>query len=391
MLHKSGTQIRAGVLILSLLLSCVIACAQKQESRVCMAQSTLQRVVELIKQHQIAEGKTLLSTLEKCQHLTPIETFNIGWTYGRLHDFKHALVVFARVNETVPDLQTHAYAVAMAQFELGDFSSAIKTLTAVQERQPLNSDCANLLAVSYAKTGRYQDAYQLLQQHPGDLYTYLNLITLLSDTGQFAEALKVATQCVTAFPQNAEVIMVHGAVETLLGKLDDARSDFENAIKVAPDKSEPRFFLALTDYKLNHYDVAAADLRKASQAGIASSDLEYLQAECMLKLDPEKPAEAITELDKAIQLNGNSVPARTLRGKLLLESQNPQKAIEDLEIAHNIDPSMRSATYNLARAYFAVGKLDQAKELYSEMQTKATDTVNELSDQRIRQVLSGTQ
>jgi len=184
--------------------------------------------------------------------------------------------------------------------------------------------------------------------------------------------------------------IVRGATETLLGQLNDARSDFGSAAKISPEKADPRFFLALTDYKLNNYATAAADLRNAIKAGVTSSDLHYLLAECLLKLDPTKPDEAITQLDEAIRIDGNSVPARTLRGKLLLAEGNPRRAVADLEIAHKIDPTMRSATYNLARAYFSVGKRQEAQGLYRQLQTQTTDTVTELSDRRIKEVLSGS-
>ena len=365
----------------------------QQSGNVCDVRSTLRHVDGLSKQHQEAQARLLLERVQQCPNLTPVETFNIGWSYGKMHDFKTALNIFARVDADVPDPLTHAYAVALGQFEMGDYSSAVKTLKTAQEKHDLNPDCANLLAVSYAKLGQYQDAYLILrdqlQQHPRDLFSYLNLITLLTDAGQFAEAKKVATECVTVFPQNAEAFIVRGATETLLGQLNDARGDFESAVKISPGKADPRFFLAVTDYKLNNYAAAAAELRSAMQAGVTSSDLEYLLAECLLKLDPTKPDVAIAELDKAIQLDGDSVPARTLRGKLLLAGGNPQKAVADLEIAHKIDPTMRSAAYNLARAYFAVGKREQAQALYQQLQTQTTDTVTELSDRRIKEVLSG--
>lgn len=365
----------------------------QQNENVCDVHSTLRRVDGLLKLHREAEAQLLLQRVVKCSHLSQIETFNIAWSYGRMHDFKTALRLFATVDANVPDLQTHAYAVALGQFEMGDYPSVIKTLKTVQDKQALNPDCVNLLAVSYAKLGQYQDAYVLLQEqiqeHPRDLFSYLNLITLLTDAGQFAEAQKVATECVAVFPQNSEVFVVRGATETLLGQLDKARSDFDNAVKISPEKKDPRFFLALTDYKLSNYAAAVADLRSAMHAGVISADLEYLLAECMLKLDPTKPADALAELDMAIRLDGNSAPSRTLRGKLLLEEGNPQKAVADLEIAHKIDPAMRSATYNLARAYFAVGKQKEAQTLYQQLQEQTTDTVTELSDRRIKQVLAG--
>ncbi|MGC2163509.1 MAG: tetratricopeptide repeat protein [Silvibacterium sp.] len=365
----------------------------QRSENICDVRSTLHNVDGLLKQHRDAEARLLLQRVEGCTHLSQIESFNIGWSYGRMHDFKTALKIFATVDADVPDVQTHAYAIALSQFELADYKAAVATLKAIQGKDPLNQDCANLLAVSYAKLGQYQDAYPILQEqlqeHPRDLYAYLNLITLLTDAGQFAEAQKVATECVAVFPRNSEVFVVRGATETLLGQLNKARSDFDIAVKISPGKASPRFFLALTDYKLSNYAAAAADLRSAMHAGVISADLEYLLAECILKLEPTQPAEAIAELDKAVQLDGNSVPARTLRGKLFLEEGNPQKAVADLAIAHQIDPTMRSATYSLARAYFAVGKRKEAQTLYQQLQEQTTDTVNELSDRRIKQVLSG--
>lgn len=365
----------------------------RQGENVCDARSTVQRVDSLIQRHQEREARLLLQRVQACPQLSQIAKFNIAWTYGRLHDFRTALKIFATVDPNVPNLQTHAYAVALGQFELKDYSSAVKTLQAVQKQQALDQDCANLLAVVYAKQGQYQDAYGILrtqlQEHPKDLISYLNMITLLSDAGQFSEAQKVATAGVAVFPHNSEMLIVRGATETLLGKLDQARIDFNNAVKISPMDPNPRFFLALTDYRLTNYVVAAADLRSAMGSGVVSPDLEYLLAECMLKLHPTKPAEAIAELDKAIQLDANSVPARTLRGKLLLEAGDTQKAIVDLQIAHKLDPTMRSAAYNLARAYFAVGKQKQAQVLYQQIQTQTTDTVTELGNRRIKSVLSG--
>ena len=389
---------RLGVALMLLFLAGSVTRVRAQGSgqemgNACDVRDALRRVDGLLKQHQESEARLLLQKVGQCPNLTQIETFNIAWSYGKMHDFKTALKIFARVNADVPDPLTHAYAVALADFELGDYPSAIKTLKAAQEKHELNPDCANLLAVSYAKLGQYQDAYLILraqlQEHPQDLFSYLNLITLLTDAGQFAEAQKVATECVTVFPHNAEAFIVRGATETLQGQLNDARSDFESAVKISPEKADPRFFLALTDYKLNNYAAAAADLRSALQAGVTSSDLYYLLAECLLKLEPTKTDAAIAELDKAIRIDGNSVPARTLRGKLVLAEGNPQRAVADLEIAHKIDPTMRSATYNLARAYFSVGKRHEAQGLYQQLQTQTTDTVTELSDRRIKEVLSG--
>ncbi len=383
-------------LILMLVPSSLVATTRMPRdvnSPTCDAKVTLQGTDKLLKQGRDAEAQILLGRLRKCKNLSPVQMFTVGWFYGRAHDFTTALAIFSLVDANVPDPQTHAYAIGLSQFALSNYQGVVHTLKALQAHGPLNADCINLLAVSYSKLGQYQAAYTLLiaqiQKNPRDLFAYLNLVTLLTDAGQFSQAEKVAAQAVVAFPQNSEVLIVRGAAYSLLGELNKAHSDFAHAIRISPQKADPRFFLAVTDYKLGNYTTAASELKATMQAGVVDSDLEYLLAECMLKIDPTKPADAITELDRAIKLNGKSVPALTLRGKLLLEQGHAREAVTDLEAAHQIDPTMRSATYNLARAYFTLGRRKDAEALYQQLNKQSIDAVSELSDHRMKQVLSG--
>lgn len=359
----------------------------------CNATLAFKNTDGLLKQHRYAEARAILGRTRECKSLSPVQVFTIGWFYGRAQDFKAALGIFATVDTNVPDPQAHAYAVALSQFALADYQAAVQTLKTLQAHSTLNADCTNLLAVSYSKLGQYQAAYPLLvaqlQKNPWDLYTYLNLVTLLSDAGQFSQASKVASEAVVAFPKNSDVRVVRGAAYSLLGELDKARIDFAVAASMSPKQADPRFFLAATDYKLGNYATAARELRTAMQSGVVDSDLVYLLAECMLKIDPTKPTAAIAELDHAIKLNGQSVPALTLRGKLVLEQGNAKAAVKDLETAHKIDPATRSATYNLARAYFALGRRKEAQVLYEQLNKQNIDAVTELSDHRMKQLLSG--
>jgi len=111
---------RAGV-ALTLLLFAVSGARGQKSGNSCDVRNTLHRIDGLLKQHQEAEAKLLLQNAEQCPNLTQLETFNIGWSYGKMHDFKTALKIFARVDVDVPDPLTHAYAVALGEFELGDY------------------------------------------------------------------------------------------------------------------------------------------------------------------------------------------------------------------------------------------------------------------------------
>jgi tetratricopeptide (TPR) repeat protein len=376
-----------------LLLGVPIFCLAAPPSRECDAQQAFQKAEDLLKSKNYKEAEAALDPLQGCHNLSPIQTFNLGWLYGRAHDSKTALRIFQSVPPDVPDRSTHQYAIGLSKFALGDYQGTVDALKGLQSQGLLDAKGVNLLAVSYSKLGLYQDAYPIfvedLKQNPNDLLAYLNLVTLFADTGNFKNAADIANQATLAFPQSAEAFVARGAANTMLGKLDQSHGDFATAVQLSPGNADARFLLALSDYKQGQFAEAMSELKAAIGSGIVDSDLHYLLAECILKADPSKSADAIAELNQAIQLNSRSVSARTLRGKLLLQSGNARRAVGDLELAHQIDPTSRSALYNLARADSALGKTEEAKALLKQLSTQTTDSLGELSDQRLKKALSG--
>jgi tetratricopeptide (TPR) repeat protein len=246
------------------------------------------------------------------------------------------------------------------------------------------------LAVSYSKLGRYRESYAVLtgeiHSHPNDRLAYLNLVTLLCDQGRLAEAVDVADKAVSAFPQNAEILVVRGAAHTLVGEIAAAQSDYQAAIKASPLYGPPRFFLAVSEYKEGRYADARDEILRAIQAGVKDPDLHYLLAETTLRLDPGNTESALAELNRAIAMNPREVQALSLRGKLRLQRHDLKDAVPDLELAHSIDPGSASAAYSLARAYFALGKVEEANALSKQL-ASGSDAVNELSDQKLKSAL----
>jgi tetratricopeptide (TPR) repeat protein len=342
----------------------------------------------------------LLSGLESCPDLSPIERFNVGWLYGKAHDPSRALKVFQSVQENVPDRLTHGYALALAAFELGRYQTAIDTLTALRSGGTYDAKCANLLGVAYSKLEKYQDAYAVMaesiRENPSDPYGYFNLITLFVDTSEMEKAAQVADKAVAAFPRNAEALSMRGSIKLHQDHSADAYRDFAAAAQLAPQAPDPPFFMALVDYRQTRYEAAENILRKAMASGITDSDIHYLLAECLLRGDPANLNPALAELDRAIRLNPDSAPARVLRGSTLLAAGRPRDALADLTIARNLDPTpqaeTRNATYLLGRAYMALGKRDEAKALFAQLSRqlsskKAVDTLDQLSERKMRAAL----
>jgi tetratricopeptide (TPR) repeat protein len=341
----------------------------------------------------IDEARAQLKRLRDCRGLSPVEIFTLGLFFGKTHDFREALRLFQSLAPNIPDPPRHQYAVALAQFELADYQAAIETLSPGSAKTSLPEQSVNLLAVAYSKLGRYQDAYEVLtgelKNNRSDRLAYLNLITLLSDTGNTPAASEIADQAVSTFPHDSELLVVRGATLGLLGKTQKACNDFVSAIKISPRDPSPRFLLAVTDYKQGDYQAAETELIEAIKSGIRDSDLHYLLAECLLRIDGRNINSAMLQLNRALVLNGKSVSALSLRGKLLLESHRTKEALADLELAHRLDPRSRAATYGLARAYFGVGRRTEAEALTKSLTSSSIDNVEELGDQRLRRTVSG--
>jgi tetratricopeptide (TPR) repeat protein len=385
------------LLVCSSFLGTPAVCPAAQIDDVCSdAERIFNKVEARLEKKDDREAVALLRGLRSCPNLSQLQRFNVGWLYGKAHDYNRALKIVASLPPAVPDRLTHAYATALAQFELGHYQEAIDTLTALRATGQFDDKCGDLLGVSYSKLSQYQSAYEVmvqnLDQFPSDPYPYLNLMTLFVDTGELEKALQVANRAAASLPQSAEVFTMRGSIELSLGESEKAYHEFSIAARLSPNSADPPFFMALSDYRLSKFSEAVRVLRSSIASGIVDSDLHYLLAECLARIDGSDSEVILSELNRAIQLNPQSASARTLRGQRLLESGRPREAAVDLKIVRKVDPGSvrdtRNATYLLARSYLALGRRDEAKALFeqvgSQFSPASAEALNQLSDQKMR-------
>jgi tetratricopeptide (TPR) repeat protein len=216
----------------------------------------------------------------------------------------------------------------------------------------------------------------------------LNLITVCAEGGDFKGAAAAASETAKLFPSSADAFVARGAAEALLGQLGLAYDDFSRGEELNPSRADIRFFVALMNYKMGKFPDAVHILNAAIKGGLEDSDLHYLLAECLLKTGNGDMDAAIKELNRAVTLNAESISARTLRGKLLLDTGHVGQAVSDLEFAITHEPESRSAAYNLARAYRALGREADAKVLFQKIRDQPASTLSEAGDRRLNGALS---
>ncbi len=362
----------------------------KQQSSAQTPDELFQEATRLVQSGEYSAAASVLDRL-RVMPLPPPQIFQVGWLYGRARRFDLALRTFESLPAETPDPASHAYAIALSEFELSDYKAAVAALAPLESQHLCDATCANLLGVSWSKLGRPIEAYRAfhdsVEQEPQKLNGYLNIVTLLADNNDLEDAAKFASDAVQRFPDSAQAVIVRGAAFLATGHVDEARRDFAHAAELAPGNADACFFVALVDYQQGRPEDAAGKLQRAIESGMNDADLHYLLAECLLRSKDRQPERAREEVDRAIRIDPKHIAARTLRGKLLLEQGRTQDAVADLELAHRQDPSSPAALYNLARAYQLIGKTEESRKLFQTLRAMKTDSLEELTRHRVSQAL----
>ncbi len=121
---------------------------------------------------------------------------------------------------------------------------------------------------------------------------------------------------------------------------------------------------AITSFKNKDYDTAMSMLDEAMQLNYDVPQLHFWMGKIYAQeLTEERLKTAIISFSEAIELKPDYEEALFERGKLYLETEQIDKAIEDLEKVLQLNPSNKEAYVLLAQGYFAKGDKQKALDL----------------------------
>ena len=162
------------------------------------------------------------------------------------------------------------------------------------------------------------------------------------------------------------------------GQFDQARSEFESAVKLAPDKTLPYVALGLVLMQMDKTAEAAKILRERAKADGGDYLVLWFLGEALNRsvVAPESPEEqeAVNALSRSVELNPKMPQPRALLGKLLARRGQYDLAAKHLEKALELDPENVAAMYQLAQVYQRKGESARAKQLFAKVgKLKAQD------------------
>lgn len=265
----------------------------------------------------------------------------------------------------------------MEYYKKGDLAHARAEFEAVHTALPNDLRAAILLAYTYNKMDRAQEAVDLLSpleagnEANGELEYGLGYA--LIQTGQWKEGVS-RLEKMAAATHSAEAWMLAGAARLNNVPPSDARADLDAAVKVNPSIPGLYTMDAQAHYAMSEADKAIA----AYEAALKANPMDFTANLDLgnILLDKGELEKAKPLLELAFQLEPGFPRARLEMAKVKEMSGSYAEAATILEGLVKAEPKWLSPHWELSMVYVKLNRLDDAKrerEIVKKLQIEQSD------------------
>ncbi len=167
--------------------------------------------------------------------------------------------------------------------------------------------------------------------------------------------------CLPAASQTSSLaaLVAQGQRAFNAGDYTQALRSFEQAQKLSSDCAIP-FFIGLARYRLKQIDEAIVEFSSAAACNPSMPDARIALAEAYAEKGDDN--RALAAYEAVLKLQPNNVEALRASGKLCLRHEMNTQAVPLLERLVELQPADPQAKCDLAAAYAATGKFEQAEK-----------------------------
>src|SRR5215813_13961454 len=325
--------------------------------------------------------------------------FQAGVMLARLEKYEAAARRFELARQGYPDLYQVGYNLTLVLIRSRNYAAAIRAGEETLAEGSRKAELYNLLAQAYEQSGRTVQAYDALRAatelDPQDETNYLDLIALCLKHENYDLSLEIADVGVRRVPSGRRLRLSHGVALVMKGRLEEAVKEFQTAGELSPEEALPQVALGLALIQLDKHSEAIALLRRRTELNSKDPRIFWLLGEALnrsgVQQGSEEAKEAISALEKSIQLDPRLPQSRVLLGKILLRRGEVARAAEHLEKAFELDPEDMTAAYQLAQALQRMGQAERAKQLFTKVSQAKSEKLQDAQRSLLRIIKAGSQ
>jgi tetratricopeptide (TPR) repeat protein len=328
--------------------------------------------------------------------------YKLAEAYFQNQQYRDCFLALKKTTDIDPN---HAPALLlMGRFYLvtQQFQEALQSAATILQKNPDNIDAILLKANAQAGYKNLPEAVQTLEdliaKHPDNVAAYLNVAIFYAAQGKVDLARKTFEKAVSVNPKSIGPRKALASFYLTTKEPAKAEEQYKAAVDANPDSVDANDALGTFYLSQNRLPEAEAQFKKivtlsknsaATRFNLASFYLGHDRLEEARKLDKEiihdDPTFLLARLqavemdlfqgklddgDKGVNEILKDRPkeprALMLQARLSLAHKNPQKAVEQLEVAQKLDPNVPALHYLQGVAYSQLGNSERAQSSFEQ-------------------------
>jgi predicted Zn-dependent protease len=273
-------------------------------------------------------------------------------------------------------MPTASAMLGMSYLEIGQFENAEEPLQTALRANPNDPQIQIALSKVYIRLRKYDQAVELLRTYTNQNPRDENAWYLLGKT--YLQLSEDSLGRINQIDPNSVVAHeVAGEIDESMHNYDGALVEYKKAIDLAPNQPDPHMHMANTFWSISKWDSARTEF----EAGLAhdpnNCTARWKLGNTILEANGET-GEALTQLNKAVELCPELMQARVDRARALIKLGKQADALPDLLAAEKESPDEPSIHFLLASVYRAQGNTAAAQEenrTYGRLQRRASEGV----------------
>src|SRR5713101_7254844 len=285
------------------------------------------------------------------------EAFQLATAAMREGHLEEAGAVFENITHSAPTFVGAHFNLGLVREEQGRFEDAAASLKKALALNPRLRGANLFLAIAHYRLNQYGPAAAALRLeiklNPADpkAWMWLGVVELAQE--QPEEAAVALDKAAKLAPNDVDILYHRGHAHLLVSKLS-----YERMLHADPDSWRVRQVLAQADAEADRDMDAVSEYQAAIKAAPQQPGLHEELGTEYWKMNKIEEAEA--EFKRELEIDPHSMLATYKLGSLLVEGAKPEEGEPLIEAALRQDPNLKEAYYYLARAHMQLGNDTEA-------------------------------
>lgn len=290
---------------------------------------------------------------------------NLGAVLRQMLKYAEAAEVFARL---VPQMRNNPQPLvdqAVCLWFAGDTDGAMRTAEKAREIQPGYLPALTTIGMFWAHKGDRDRAREstsrAVELYPKSAEAYFALGIVHELQNEHAEALAAYDRALELSPRSTGVLLHRADTLKQLDRRPEAIAAYQKLLDI--DREIPAAHVALAEALLaegRREDARESLIRAAS---IPGADVPSLRKAGKLFVDADLPEKALEVLERVMEADPRDHESAHALGQIHAKARAYDRAVEWLERAFRLDPSYVPASYNLASLHYTRGHYDLARKM----------------------------